>query len=108
MKIALTIGLTLSLSTMDCQSSRECSSAFSESIIGSWAEDTSSNASFIVREKEFYDFEHLYSYSYQLCGDTLTVLDSIFQVSRQTVVGLSSDSLILENADGSISRFVRR
>lgn len=108
MRLALIAMLIPSVSASNCQVSPECTSPFDQEIIAGWAVDTASNVDFIIRDDEFYDFEHLYSYSYRLCGDTLSVIDSIHTVSSYVILELSKDSLVLEHQDGSVDRYVRR
>ena len=79
-----------------------------EKLIGNWATDENENVKFIITKNKLQDFEHLYSYDYEVKNNQLIVKDSIYTVASYDIKLLTKDSLILKNQNGIVSSYYKR
>lgn len=74
---------------------------------GVWAENEEANASFTIKGDTIIDFEHGDRMYFKVLGDTM-IIDYDDFVGRHLILKHTSDSLILRNEDGSITRLYKR
>ena len=74
---------------------------------GVWAENEEANASFTIKGDTIIDFEHGDRMYFKVVGDTIIINYDDF-VGRHLILKHTSDSLILQNEDSSVTRLYKR